>query len=73
MVVTGEADLLIGADGIHKSPRARKVVFGPDSSRASPPASNLARGLVPDEKVAHLGIESGVEQLDASDGHVVHY
>jgi len=64
-----EADLLIGADGIHS--RVRHVVFGPQKPRFT--GCVAWRGLVPAERVAHLGIEVASNNWMGPDGHVVHY
>jgi len=67
--VSAESDLLIGADGIHS--RVRHVVFGPEKARFT--GCVAWRGLVPAEKVAHLGIEVASHNWMGPDGHVVHY
>jgi len=64
-----EADLLIGADGIHS--RVRHVVFGPQKPRFT--GCVAWRGLVPAERVAQLGIEVASNNWMGPDGHVVHY
>jgi salicylate hydroxylase len=66
---SAESDLLIGADGIHS--RVRDVVFGPEKARFT--GCVAWRGLVPAEKVAHLGIEVASNNWMGPDGHVVHY
>jgi salicylate hydroxylase len=50
---TAEADLLVGADGIHS--RVRGLVFGPEKPRFT--GCVAWRGLVPAERIGHLGIE----------------
>ncbi|HTR86359.1 MAG TPA: FAD-dependent monooxygenase [Reyranella sp.] len=64
-----EFDLLVGADGIHS--RVRHVVFGPEKARFT--GCVAWRGLIPAEKVAHLGIEVASHNWMGPDGHVVHY
>ena len=66
---TVETDLLVGADGIHS--RVRHVVFGPEKPRFT--GCVAWRGLVPAERVAHLGIEVASNNWMGPDGHVVHY
>jgi salicylate hydroxylase len=66
---TDEADLLIGADGIHS--RVRALVFGPEKPRFT--GCVAWRGLVPAERIAHLGIEIASHSWLGPDGHVVHY
>jgi salicylate hydroxylase len=66
---TAEADLLIGADGIHS--RVREFVFGPEKPRFT--GCVAWRGLVPAERIRHLGIETVSHGWLGPDGHVVHY
>jgi salicylate hydroxylase len=66
---TVEADVLVGADGIHS--KVRHIVFGPEKARFT--GCVAWRGLVPAEKVAHLGIEVASHNWMGPDGHVVHY
>ena len=66
---TAEVDLLVGADGIHS--RVRHVVFGPEKPRFT--GCVAWRGLVPAERVRHLGIEVASHNWMGPDGHVVHY
>jgi len=66
---TVEADLLVGADGIHS--RVRHVVFGPQKPRFT--GCVAWRGLVPADRVRHLGIEVASHNWMGPDGHVVHY
>jgi len=63
------ADLLVGADGIHS--KVRHVVFGPEKARFT--GCVAWRGLVPAERVRHLGIEVASNNWMGPDGHVVHY
>jgi salicylate hydroxylase len=67
--VTAEADLLIGADGIHS--RVRGLVFGPEKPRFT--GCVAWRGLVPAERTAHLDIEIASHNWLGPGGHVVHY
>jgi len=64
-----EADLLVGADGIHS--RVRTLVFGPEKPRFT--GCVAWRGLVPAERIKHLGIEVASHNWMGPDGHVVHY
>jgi salicylate hydroxylase len=66
---TAEAELLVGADGIHS--RVRHLLFGPEKARFT--GCVAWRGLVPAEKVAQLGIEVASNNWMGPDGHVVHY
>jgi salicylate hydroxylase len=66
---TAEADLLIGADGIHS--RVREFVFGPEKPRFT--GCVAWRGLVPAERIRHLSIEIVSHSWLGPDGHVVHY
>ena len=67
--VTAEADVLIGADGIHSKVHA--LAFGSDKPRFT--GCIAWRGLVPAEKVRHLDIEVASHNWMGPDGHVVHY
>ena len=64
-----EADLLVGADGIHS--RVRTLLFGPEKPRFT--GCVAWRGLVPAERIRHLGIEVASHNWMGPDGHVVHY
>jgi len=64
-----EADLLVGADGIHS--RVRHVLFGPERPRFT--GCVAWRGLVPAERIRHLDIERASHNWMGPDGHVVHY
>jgi salicylate hydroxylase len=66
---TVEVDVLVGADGIHS--KVRHLVFGPEKARFT--GCVAWRGLVPAERVAHLGIEVASHNWMGPDGHVVHY
>ncbi|AJA59225.1 MULTISPECIES: FAD-dependent oxidoreductase [Bradyrhizobium] len=64
-----EADLLLGADGIHS--RVRELVFGPEKPRFT--GCVAWRGLVPAERIRHLNIEVASNNWMGPYGHVVHY
>jgi salicylate hydroxylase len=64
-----EADLLIGADGIHS--RVRNLVFGPEKPRFT--GCVAWRGLVPADRVAHLEIEVASHNWMGPGAHCVHY
>src|SRR5882762_4002993 len=66
---TVEADLLVGADGIHS--RVRGIVFGPEKPRFT--GCVAWRGLVPAERIKQLGIEVVSHSWLGPDAHVVHY
>jgi salicylate hydroxylase len=64
-----QADLLVGADGIHS--RVRHLLFGPEKPRFT--GCVAWRGLVPAERIGHLAIEVASHNWMGPDGHVVHY
>ena len=64
-----EADLLVGADGIHS--RVRTLLFGPEKPRFT--GCVAWRGLVPAGRIRHLGIEVASHNWMGPNGHVVHY
>jgi salicylate hydroxylase len=64
-----EADLLVGADGIHS--RVRHLLFGPEKPRFT--GCVAWRGLVPVERIRHLDIEIASHNWMGPDGHFVHY
>jgi salicylate hydroxylase len=64
-----EADLLLGADGIHS--RVRQLLFGPEKPRFT--GCVAWRGLVPAERIEHLGIEVASYNWMGPGAHVVHY
>jgi salicylate hydroxylase len=64
-----EADLQIGADGIHS--RVRHLLFGPEKPRFT--GCVAWRGLVPGERIKHLDIEVVSHSWMGPEGHVVHY
>jgi salicylate hydroxylase len=66
---TAEADLLVGADGIHS--RVREIVFGPETPRFT--GCVAWRGLVPAERIRHLDLEIASHSWMGPGGHVVHY
>jgi len=66
---TSEADLVVGADGIHS--RVRHLLFGAEKPRFT--GCTAWRGLVPADRVRHLDIEVASHNWLGPDGHVVHY
>jgi salicylate hydroxylase len=66
---TVEADLLVGADGIHS--KVRHVLLGPEKPRFT--GCVAWRGLVPAERIRDLKIEVASHNWMGPDGHVVHY
>jgi salicylate hydroxylase len=62
-------DVLVGADGIHSTVRGE--LFGPERPRFT--GCIAYRGLVPYERLAHLGLEVGSSLWMGPGGHVVHY
>ena len=67
--VSIEPDLLVGADGIHS--QVRHLTFGPEKPRFT--GCVAWRGLVPAERINHLGIEVASHNWMGPDGHCVHY
>jgi len=66
---TADADVVIGADGIHST--VREAIVGPETPRFS---GHVAyRGLVPAERVAHLGLEVTASVWWGPDHHFVNY
>ena len=66
---TAEAEVVVGADGIHSA--VREAILGKDSPRFS---GHVAyRGLVPAARVAHLGLELEASSWWGPDHHFVHY
>jgi len=63
------ADVLVGADGIHSSVRA--ALFGEEAPRFA--GCVAYRGLVPMARVADLGVEHGNQSWLGPGGHLVHY
>lgn len=67
--VTADADVAVGADGIHST--VRELILGPESPRFS---GHVAyRGLVPAERLARLGLEVNASSWWSPDHHFVHY
>jgi salicylate hydroxylase len=66
---TAEADVVVGADGIHSAVRER--LFGP----AEPHFTGCVawRGLVPAERLRHLDLEVTAQVWMGPGGHFVHY
>ena len=64
-----EADVLVGADGIHS--RVRDLVFGPEKPRFT--GCVAWRGLVPVDRIAHLDIEVASHNWMGPGAHCVHY
>jgi salicylate hydroxylase len=62
-------DLIVGADGIHS--RTRALLFGPERPRFT--GCVAWRGLVPAERISHLGIEVASHLWMGPGGHCVHY
>ncbi|MET0849866.1 MAG: FAD-dependent monooxygenase [Candidatus Rokuibacteriota bacterium] len=63
------AGVLVGADGIHSTVRA--ALFGPEHPRFT--GCIAYRGLVPAERIAHLGVEVVSSNWMGPHGHFVHY
>jgi salicylate hydroxylase len=64
-----EADVLVGADGIHSA--VRGILFGSEQPRFT--GCICYRGLVPAERVAHLSIPVEAQVWMGPDKHFVHY
>lgn len=64
-----EADVIVGADGIHSS--VRTSLFGPDEPHFT--GCVCWRGLVPAEAVAHIPTLDNLTAWWGPHGHVVHY
>jgi salicylate hydroxylase len=64
-----EADILVGADGIHSTVRER--LFGAEDPEFA--GCVAYRGLVPAERIAELGLERGNQSWLGPGGHLVHY
>ena len=63
------ADIVVGADGIHS--RVREIFIGKDLPRFT---GNVAfRGLVPTERLAHLGLNRTCTLWMGPGGHFIHY
>jgi salicylate hydroxylase len=64
-----EADLVVGADGIHS--RVHALLFGQGKARFT--GCTAWRGLVPAERIRHLDIDVASHVWMGPDGHVVCY
>jgi salicylate hydroxylase len=64
-----EADILVGADGIHSVVRA--LLFGEEEPSFA--GCVAYRGLVASERLADLGLELGSQSWVGPGGHFVHY
>jgi salicylate hydroxylase len=66
---TADAEVVIGADGIHSE--VRSALFSPESPRFS--GDMAYRGLVPAERLAHLELEITASSWWGPQRHFVHY
>src|SRR5438477_874136 len=64
-----DADMLVGADGIHSAVRA--ILFGDEAPKFA--GCVAYRGLVPVERLADLQLELGSQSWVGPGGHLVHY
>jgi salicylate hydroxylase len=64
-----EADVLVGADGIHST--VRRSLFGPDEPRFT--GCVAFRGLVPEERLRELRLEVTAQVWMGPGRHFVHY
>lgn len=64
-----EADIVVGADGIHSA--VRTALFGPEAPRFT--GCIAYRGLVPVERLGHLGLEVTSSNWMGPGRHFVHY
>ena len=64
-----DAEVLVGADGIHSSVRA--LLFGEQDPEFA--GCVAYRGLVPVDRIADLGLERGNQSWLGPGGHLVHY
>jgi salicylate hydroxylase len=64
-----EADVLVGADGIHST--VRRALFGPDQPRFT--GCVAYRGLVPADRLRELGLEVTAQVWMGPGQHFVHY
>ena len=64
-----DADMLVGADGIHSAVRA--ILFGEEAPKFA--GCVAYRGLVPIERLADLELELGSQSWVGPGGHLVHY
>ena len=67
--VRGQADIVIGADGIHST--VRGLLFGPEKPRYT--GCVAYRGLVPIERLAHLDLPVESQLWLGPGAHFVHY
>jgi salicylate hydroxylase len=67
--VTINADVLVGADGIHST--VRRILFGPEQPHFT--GCMCYRGLVPAERLAHLQIPVEAQIWMGPGKHFVHY
>jgi salicylate hydroxylase len=65
----GPFDVVVGADGIHSA--VRGALFGAGPATFS--GSTAYRGLVPEKRLAHLGLETNVYVWLGPGRHLVHY
>ena len=63
------ADVLVGADGIHST--VRRLLFGPEQPHFT--GCMCYRGLVPAERIAHLGIPVEAQIWMGPGKHFIHY
>jgi 2-polyprenyl-6-methoxyphenol hydroxylase-like FAD-dependent oxidoreductase len=63
------ADILVGADGINSM--VRRALLGEEAPRFA--GCVAYRGLVPTERLADLGLETGSQSWVGPGGHLVHY
>jgi salicylate hydroxylase len=66
---TISADVLVGADGIHST--VRHALLGPERPRFT--GCVAYRGLVPAERLTHLGLERTTQIWMGPERHFVHY
>jgi len=64
-----EVDVLVGADGIHST--VRRLLFGPESPRFT--GCVAYRGLVPAERLEHIGLDTTAQTWLGPGRHFVHY
>jgi salicylate hydroxylase len=64
-----ETDVLVGADGIHSA--VRGALFGPESPRFT--GCVAYRGLVPADRLRHLGLDVTAQVWMGPGKHFVHY
>jgi salicylate hydroxylase len=64
-----DVDILVGADGIHST--VRESLFGPQDARFT--GCVAYRGLVPADRLSHLGLEVTSQVWMGPERHFVHY